>query len=87
MLKKSETIVFVQYAQNFSLFSLSDADGVPEPIFVLRERCVISDFEGRVVLGCWLIEPGRVEVGDAGVQRLRVKLEPERDKGFFGQAV
>ena len=55
----------------------------PSRFFVSRERCFISDFEGRVVLGCWLIEPGRVEVGDAVVQRLRVKLEPERDKGFF----
>ncbi len=62
-LRIDEAVIAVHSLRERCVITTFDPDTLTQDKGVLRR--IYRDFGGKMTLNCWVVEPGRVEVGDA----------------------
>jgi uncharacterized protein YcbX len=61
-LQLGDVLIGVRKARSRCVMTTFDPDTLEQDLSVLSR--VVNDFDGRLALDCWVVEPGRVSVGD-----------------------
>jgi uncharacterized protein YcbX len=61
-LRLGDVLIGVRKTRSRCVMTTFDPDTLEQDLSVLSR--VVNDFDGRLALDCWVVEPGRVSVGD-----------------------